>query len=312
MKPTKLLSLPFLAAALQCFVTGTSMAGTPVTSTSPKAPVMAPPESDPWAHVLLQLDFSDHYITPRGLNVENEGVIFQPLFLVFWDLYSSESNYLKDVSLTTGVWSSIHSRKSGGDPGHWNEFDPILGLTFKFAGNWKLDTTFTQFDSMVDSYPTSTHFEAKVSYDDSSLWGGKLSINPYVAFWQEIEDKATVVFNSATSDESFYFTLGVNPTLKLSAVTLEFPTFINLVDDEFYQQFDGSPGGDGLAVFCTGVKASIPLKFIPKSAGFWSLYAGVKYYHLDNQGLADGNSVLTADGDDEDLVQFYGGLSIFF
>ena len=65
-------------------------------------------------------------------------------------------------------------------------------------------------------------------------------------------------------------------------------------------------------MFCTGVKASVPLSFIPKEAGFWSLYAGVKYYHLDNQGLADGNSVLTPDGDDDDLVQFYGGLSIFF
>lgn len=307
MKPTQLLSVALLAAALPLFVSTPATAGT-----TPPAPVVAPPETDPWAHVLLQLDFSDHYITPRGLNVENEGLVFQPLFLVFWDLYSSGSSYLKDVSLTTGVWSSIHSHQSGADPGHWNEFDPILGLTFKFAGNWKLDTTFTQFDSMVDSYPTSTHFEAKVSYDDSSLWGGKFSLNPYAAFWQELEDKATVVFNSATSDESFYFTLGINPTIQLSALKLEFPTFINLVDDEFYQQFDGSPGGDGLAVFCTGVKASVPLKFIPKAAGFWSLYAGVKYYHLDNQGLADGNSVLTPDGDDDDLVQFYGGLSIFF
>ena len=307
MKPTQLLSVALLAAALPLFVSTPATAGT-----TPPAPVVAPPETDPWAHVLLQLDFSDHYITPRGLNVENEGLVFQPLFLVFWDLYSSESSFLKDVSLTTGVWSSIHSHQSGADPGHWNEFDPILGLTFKFAGNWKLDTTFTQFDSMVDSYPTSTHFEAKVSYDDSSLWGGKFSLNPYAAFWQELEDKATVVFNSATSDESFYFTLGINPTIQLSALKLEFPTFINLVDDEFYQQFDGSPGGDGLAVFCTGVKASVPLKFIPKAAGFWSLYAGVKYYHLDNQGLADGNSVLTPDGDDDDLVQFYGGLSIFF
>ena len=307
MKPTKLLSLPLLAATLQLFISGTSLAGT-----KPKAPVVPPPDSDPWAHVLLQLDFSDHYITPRGLNVENDGLVFQPLLLVFWDLYSSESGYLKNVSLTTGVWNSIHTEESGADPGNWNEYDPILGLTFKFASNWKLDTTVTQFESMVDSYPTSTHFEAKVSYDDSSLWGGTFSINPYVAFWQELDEKATVVFNTATSDQSFYFTLGMNPTLKFDAVKFEFPTFINLVDDEFYQKFDGSPGGDGLAVFCTGVKASVPLKFIPKEAGFWSLYAGVKYYYLDNQGLADGNSVLTTDGKDDDLVQFYGGLSIFF
>ncbi len=59
MKPIKLLSFPLLTAALQLFVSATSMAGT-----TPQAPVLAPTESDPWAHVLLQLDFSDHYITP--------------------------------------------------------------------------------------------------------------------------------------------------------------------------------------------------------------------------------------------------------
>ena len=112
MKLSKLPTLPLLAMALQCFTASSSTAGT-----TPKAPVIAPPESDPWAHVLLQLDFSDHYITPRGLNVENEGLVFQPLFLVFWDLYSNKSGYLKDVSLTTGVWNSIHSNESGADPG---------------------------------------------------------------------------------------------------------------------------------------------------------------------------------------------------
>ncbi len=123
-------------------------------------------------HALFQLDISDHYITPRGLNVENEGVIFQPLFLVFWNLYSDkDAGFLTDVTLTTGVWSSIHTHESGADPGYWNEFDPILGLTFKFAGGFTLDTTFTSFESMVDSYPTSTHFEAKLSFDDSKYLG---------------------------------------------------------------------------------------------------------------------------------------------
>lgn len=314
MKSPKLLSLFPLAAAVLLSVPGITFAGTtPLPEPASKTPVLPPPaESDPWAHILLQLDFSDHYITPRGLNVENEGLVFQPLFLVFWDLYGNDTGFVKDVSLTTGVWSSIHSEESGADPGHWNEYDPILGLTVKFAGNVKLDTTVTQFESMVDSYPTSTHFEAKLSYDDSALWGGKFSFNPYVAYWQELDEKATVVFNTETSDQSYYFTLGVNPTLKFDAVKFEFPTYINLVGDEFYQKFDGTGGGDGLAVFCTGVKASVPLKFIPQSAGFWSVYAGVKYYHLDNEGLLDGNSVLTPNEHKDDLVQFYGGLSIFF
>jgi hypothetical protein len=311
MNSIRVLSLPALASIPLLLAPALLIAGEPAAE-KPKAPVVEPTTPEPWVHALVQLDFSDHYITPRGLNVENEGLIFQPLFLVFWDLYSEKSGFLQDVSLTTGVWSSIHTHKSGADPGYWNEFDPIVGLSFKFADKWKLETNFTAFKSMVDSYPTSSHFETKLSYDDSSLWGGKFSLNPHVAFWQELDEKATVTFNTATSESTYYFTLGINPTIKLDPVKIEFPTFINLVDDTFYQQFDGSPGGSGLAVFCTGVKATVPLKFMPKEAGFWSLYAGVKYYHLDNQGLLDGNSVLTPNEHKQDLVQFFGGLSIFF
>lgn len=300
--------LPLLAASISLLSPMLATAG----EASPKTPVMPPPASDPFAHILLQLDFSDHYITPRGLNVENEGLVFQPLFLVFWDLYNNKSGFLQNISLTTGVWSSIHTRESGADPGNWNEFDPIAGLSYKFADKWKLETNYTAFKSMVDSYPTSQHFEAKLSFDDSKCWGGKFSINPFIAYWLELDEKATVVFNKDTSESTYYFTVGINPTLNFDSFKLEFPTFINLVDDEFYQKFDGSGGGSGLAVSSTEIKATVPLKFIPKSAGFWNLYAGVKYYHLDNEGLLDGNSVLTANEHKKDLIQFHGGLSIFF
>ena len=262
-------------------------------------------------HALLQLDVSDHYITPRGLNVENEGAIFQPLFLVFADLYTNKEAFLSSISATAGVWSSIHTNESGADPGHWNEFDPIFGLTFKFAKQLKFDATYTSFISMVDSYPTSHHLELKLSLDDSP-WLGAFALNPYVAYWQELSNKATVTFNQATSQTSYYFTLGIDPTIKLGSAKLEFPTFINIVGEDFYQRMDGSPGGDGLALVCTGAKLSLPMSFVPKQYGFWTFYAGVKYYHLENDGLLDGNMVLTANEHRKDLVQFHTGISIFF
>ena len=302
----KTLALLALAA---CAATTPAIAGTP-SSKEPAA--VTTPAPEPWVHALLQLDFSDHYITPRGLDVENKGLIFQPLFLVFWDLYSDKGGFLEDVTLTTGVWSSFHTRKSGANPGHWNEFDPIGGLAFKFAKYWKLETNYTAFDSMVDSYPTSSHFEAKLSFDDSSLCPAGFSINPYIAFWQELDHKATVTFNPATSNTSHYFTVGIDPTFKIGDVKVELPNYINIVGKDFYQKFDGTGGGSGVAVFGSEIKFSVPLKFIPKDLGFWSLYAGVKYYHLSNDGLRDGNQVLTAYEHKNDLVQYHGGISIFF
>lgn len=277
---------------------------------TPAAP-MELAASQPIAHFLLQLDFSDHYITPRGLDVENQGLVFQPLLLSFWSLYSNKDTFLNDVTLTAGMWSSFHTQESGTDPGNWNEWDPILGVSFGLGEYVKFETNYTAFKSMVDSYPTSHHLELKLKLDDSK-WLGNFALNPYVAYWQELDNKATVTFNSATSEESYYFTLGVDPTVKLGPVKLEFPTYINLVGSDFYQQSDGSGGGGGLAVFGTEIKASVPLTFIPKECGSWTGYVGVKYYHLSNDGLLDGNQVL-ADGErEENLVQVHGGISIFF
>ncbi len=270
-----------------------------------------PPESR--VHLLINLEVSDHYITPRGLNVENQGVVFQPLALIFWDLYSSKTGFLNDVSLTTGVWNSWHTRKSGADPGQWNEIDPISGLTFKFANDWTFDAFYTAFCSQTNSYPTSTNLDLKLTYHDHFL--GDFSINPYVEWFKEISQKATVSLVPSEQHESYYFSLGIDPTFssKRCPVKVELPTYINLVGSHFYQKFDGSGGGSGLAVFSTELKLSVPLSFIPKGYGSWTFYAGVQYYHLSNTGLLDGNVALNATSERlHNLVQFHSGVSIFF
>ncbi len=64
-------------------------------------------------------------------------------------------------------------------------------------------------------------------------------------------------------------------------------------------------------MFGTELKATVPLTFIPKDWGAWSFFAGVKYYHLNNAGLIDGNEALNGVSK-HDLVQYHAGISIFF
>ena len=106
---------------------------------------------------LMSLDFSDNYITPRGLHVEDQGVVAQPLVLVFWKLHASDTSMLKDVTLTTGFWNSFHSHMAGVKPSRWNEVDPILGVTLKFKKNLALDVNTTAFYTPTDSYATYGH-----------------------------------------------------------------------------------------------------------------------------------------------------------
>jgi hypothetical protein len=266
---------------------------------------------------LLQVEFSDHYITPRGLHVENEGVVIQPLLLLFWNLYASEDSTLSDVTLTTGVWNSVHTNKNQreAEPSRWNEIDPFAGLTFKFAKSWQADLFYTGFQSQTDSYPTSTNLSLKLTYSDK--WFEKWSLNPYIEYFDEITNKATVAFTPANEDDTgYYFQIGATPTIPLpKGMKLQFPSYFSLVSSNFYHKIDGSDGGSGIGLFSTQAKLSFPIK-MPAGYGFWNGYVGVQYYHLVNDGLLDGNRVLGAKGfttdEDKNLFQFHTGFSVFF
>jgi hypothetical protein len=85
------------------------------------------------------------------------------------------------------------------------------------------------------------------------------------------------------------------------------------VSSDFYQKFDGTDGGSGLAVVSVAPKVSLPLKFLGVTHGAWTAYAGLTYYYLHNDGLLDGNQVLGNDPNrDSNLTKIRGGLSVFF
>jgi hypothetical protein len=129
---------------------------------------------------LISIDYSDHYITPRGLNVEDQGVVAQPLTLLFWKLHTSDKAPINEISLTTGLWNSFHSRASGAEPTRWNEIDPVLGVTFKFKNRLKVDAFATSFYTPTESYATSSHLDLKVTLND--VWGNTFSVNPVAYF----------------------------------------------------------------------------------------------------------------------------------
>lgn len=269
-------------------------------STKEVEPGVAPPETKSRIGGLLQLDVSDHYITPRGLNVEDDGVIFQPLLLLFVDLYDGDG-FINDVGLTLGVWNSIHTEESGADPGHWNEIDPIAGLSFGLKGGFKLDATWTMFESMTDSYDTPNNLEVKLSYSDNLT--ETFSINPYVSYWLEINNKTTF----ATSPSSYYFTVGINPTYspKNIPVRFELPVTVLLPADDFYGE------SSTVGLWSVALKASTPLSFVSPEFGKWFLYGKVTYYSFENDALVKYGSFATGKPDDDE-VQFSAGITVLF
>jgi hypothetical protein len=274
-----------------------------------KAPVMQTDDSSIF-HVFFQNQFSNMYITPRGLIVEDEGLVWQPLLLIFADLYKGDG-WLNNIKLTAGVWNSVHTQKST-NPNtttpYWNEFDLILGLSATVFKDWTASATYLLFVSPVDDYEPPHNLELALSYSDHFLenltpWG-KLSINPYAKLFIEMDNKATV----SSTDSSFNFELGLTPkyVFDFYPVAIEVPTFLTLPGDGFYSE-DGVPG-----VFTTGGKITVPLNFIPNKYGSWSVYGGVQWYHVYNDGIAVGNTYLPSSATTRDPVQWYGGIQLFF
>jgi hypothetical protein len=315
---SRFISAALISSTLIFTITSTVRAGEPEAKSTVQAPPLeAPPLS--LIHGLINLEFSNAYITPRGLDVQNKGLVLQPLFLLFFDLYSPKENFINDVSLTIGDWNSVHTAiaGSGPHPGHWNETDPLVGLTVKFFKDLQFDAFYTAFVSQVDAFKTSQNLDLKLTYHDKIL-NDKLvkglSINPYFEMFIETSNKATVVLDSATSQRGYYFQLGVDPTYGFEnfPLTIELPTYVNFPSDNFYQNFAGKGSVSTVGLFTTELKGTVPLKFIPKGYGNWSVYAGVQYYYLINQGLLDGNQVLATSERKHSLWQVHGGLTIVF
>ncbi|MGE3312411.1 MAG: hypothetical protein AB7O66_20790 [Limisphaerales bacterium] len=288
---------------------------------------VADDESGSRVNALLNFEFSTHYLTPRGMIVQDTGLVFQPLVLGFFNLYKGEGLF-NSATLVGGVWNCfgterLPSSDSGGaDNTSWYEIDPIAGLSFGIAKHVTLDVTYTAFNMQIRNIPFSHHLETKVSLDDSS-WLGKFALHPYMIFWAELDGKSTAARVPYLVDplgkgplplpgSSWYFDLGITPgyTFEKWGLRLEAPLRMLLPDPEFYGEYYEE--SETVALYEAGVKANVPLKFMPKGYGNWSFHAGVKYQYFADENLASMQVYNAPAERTQDVVQFYCGLSTFF
>src|SRR5581483_103201 len=57
---------------------------------------------------LVNFEFSNEYLTPRGMMVTDKGLTFQPLVLGLVNVYKNDG-FLSDVTLVGGVWNDFSS-----------------------------------------------------------------------------------------------------------------------------------------------------------------------------------------------------------
>lgn len=266
----------------------------------------------PFVTGLLDLPISNYYLTPRGVIVEDTGVIVQPVLLLFFNLYQSDGP-LSNVTGTVGIWNSIHSKHR--DPNNtqiapnWNEMDLLSGLSFTVLKDWTFTFAYEYWISPISAFPGTSHIELRFGYSDHFLKGlvpGELSINPYINFFIELKNKTAA---APTIGESFYFELGAVPKYVFAGypLSIEMPTYLTFPGDHYYSQ------NSTVGIFGTGVKVTAPLTFIRPRYGKWSAHGDLIYKHLFNDGVVfDNITALPPGSGTRDPVQIVGGLTLNF
>jgi hypothetical protein len=297
------------------------VAALPLAAATVKADDAPPPSR---VDALVSFQFSDKYLTPRGMIVHDHGLDFQPLVLGFVNVYKSDS-FINSVTLVPGIWNDFTSSPMSVNQPHtspktdWIEIDPIAGIEIGFAKNFTLDVTYTAFNEQFSDLGTSQHLDTKLSFNDSSYLKA-FALHPYLEFWQELDGKSTAADapyivhggKGPGPGPSDYFEIGVAPSYTFDKIglKLEVPCRVLLPNKDFYGTYYS--GASTVGLYEVGVKATIPLKFMPPGYGHWNFNAGYRYEGFVDKNLQDMQEFNAPGHSVTGSSQIYAGISTFF
>jgi hypothetical protein len=271
---------------------GASARSADLNFTKAPPPVEPAPNSD--IHGFFDVSFKNDYITPRGLLVTNTGLTAQVLTGLVFDVYKDPAGFINKVSLIGGTWNDVWSEQHNSNVGAWNEFDWFVGMDVLFAQNWKFGVQYVQFLSPPGNFHAENNVEFTLAYSDK--WTGwPVVFNPYVKLWWAVSGDSNVVVGR--QGDTYYVEFGAVPTLDLTKqglpVVFTAPTWVSVGPSSYWNRGITGCGDTAMTpcaasnagVFSTGIKATVPLNFIPARLGHWYVDAGVQYFHLINDSL---------------------------
>jgi hypothetical protein len=257
-----------------------------------KAPPPPPPAGSD-IHGFFDVTFSNVYITPRGLLVTNTGLTTQILSGMAFDLYKDKNGWINSVTAYAGFWNDLWSQQDHPLVGSWNEFDWFAGVKIGFAKYFKAGIEYVVFLSPPGNFRQERNLELSLAFDDGSLTGWPISINPYVKLFYAISGDSTVVVGK--QGDTYDVEIGIAPTLALKKYTgipllIAAPTWITVGPTTYWNAGGNICGGvlcatNNAGVFSTGLTGKLSLDAIPSRLGNWYVKAGVQYYNILNDSL---------------------------
>ena len=241
----------------------------------------------------------------RGIKQETEDLILQPYGELTFKLVDS-AGALTSLSLTAGMWNSLHTGDTGSDsltasePKVWYELDGYFKLSAVILEDFTASVIYTAYLSPNNVFDTVQEVALGFGYNDAKLLG-PYALNPTVFIAFEFDGQA-----DAGASKGVYGQIGIAPGYTFLAssaypLTLTVPLAVGLSLGDYYEFGTGSD--DTFGYFSGGVTLAVPLAFVPPEFGKWAVKGGVTVLYLGD------NLKAVNDGDE---VQVIGTLGLTF
>jgi len=251
-----------------------------------------PPAEQPNIHGFFSSPFKTAYVTPRGLVVENAGVVWQPVGGLVFPI--GDFGPLKNFTFVGGIWNSINTNQADPHVGSWNEMDVFVSVSATILDNVSLTLTYSPWNSPPHAFVTEHTADLKIAYNDSKAWGTSgFSLNPYVDLFVSIAGDSTVILGRRGG--TGYVEPGIVPTYTVKAIadypmTFTFPMYVQ-IGPPGYWDAHGTFDNSSFGLFSISANVSVPLSFIPARYGHWHADAGVTYDYLINNALLHAGTI---------------------
>lgn len=241
----------------------------------------------------------------RGILQERNGLIAQPYGDVSYSLHEAEGAPISSVSLTGGLWASVHSAltgNSGSGPRSFYELDVFGGVNVGLFDVLDFGTMYTAYISPNGAFDNVQEVSWSLGLDDSQ-WLGAFALNPSALVALELEGAA-----DGTTSRGTYGQIGIEPSFPIIPferypISLSLPMTVGFSLSDYYENARGNDQTWGFASF--GAMFGVPLAFIPEEYGSWSAVAGATLYTFNT-------NLQRINGDDDPWVVGTWGISMAY
>ena len=224
----------------------------------------------------VETSVADRYIY-HGFVVEDRGPVVQPYLHLDARFYTG-SGWLTSASATLSVFNSLQFHHQEGITAQnemlktWYEAQAEAGFSLTFAEALTFAARYVRLESPNGAFVAGNAVTAGLDLDDER-WLGAFALRPRFLWFTPVANGS-----NPENEKGHYFEVGVAPGATIGkkspyATSVSFPASVGFGDHHYFV-------GDRFGFASAGVAVSVPLAFVPKELGSWSVSGSALYYRL--------------------------------